>query len=220
MVAIPLQSAALRRDGVACFGSADADHTDLRKVFKRALVLNPCTIRELPDAYAVVPATPVVNHGAIPGRAGRDNGNHDPAWHEQHASIGDDAVLGAFAILEKVRRVRQHQAHTPFGDADALKGAADEFGLGQVCAGDGCPFGADLHTIEPGIWDIQTGNKQVTLPCWSGQAHYVVFPSGNDKRERTMRAANAGGVRTKAELARLAKVPCGMFLRYSFASNQ
>ena len=171
MVAIALQSAALRRDGVARFGSADADHAHLRIVFEGALILRLCTVRKLPDAHAVIPATPVVNHGAIPGRTGRDNGDHHPSWHEQHSGIGDDAVLGAFAVLEKVRRVRQHQAHASFGDAHTLKGAADKFGLGQARAGNSRPFGADLHAVEPGRWDIQTGNEQVAFPC--GRVKYI-----------------------------------------------
>src|SRR5713101_6221942 len=121
MVAIALQSAALRRNGIAWFGSPDAGHADLRVVLKGALFFRRGAVGELPDAHAVVPATPVVDHGAVPGRTRRDDGDHDPSWHEQHSSIGDDAVLGAFAVLEKVRRVREHQTHTPFGDTLALK---------------------------------------------------------------------------------------------------
>src|SRR6266568_7997157 len=108
MAAVALQPAALRRDGIAWFGSPDADHADLGVVFEGALILCPCAVRKLPDAHAVVPATPVVDHGAIPGRTSRDDGGHHPSWHEQYSSVGDDAVLGAFAILEKVRRVRKH----------------------------------------------------------------------------------------------------------------
>src|SRR5713101_9337562 len=108
MVTIALQSAALRRNRISCFGSPDADHADLRVVLEGTLILSPCTVRELPDTHAVVPATPVVDHGAVPGRTRWDNGDHYPSWHEQHASVGDDAVLGAFAVLEKVRRVRKH----------------------------------------------------------------------------------------------------------------
>ena len=188
MVAIALQSAALRRDGVARFGSPDADHAHLRKVFERALVLSPCTVGELPDAHAVVPATPVVNHGAIPGRTRRDNGDHHPSWHEQHSGIGDDAVFGAFAVLEKVRWVREDETHAPFGDAHALKGAADKFGLGQARAGNGRPFGADLHTVEPGVWDIQTGNEQVTLPC--GRVKYSGGLACRERQEGTYDACS------------------------------
>src|SRR5579864_968244 len=130
MVAIALQATALRRNRVARFGSPDADHAHLRVVLEGALILRRGAVGKLPDAHAIVPATPVVDHGAVPGRTGRDDGDHHSAWLKQCSGIGDDAVLGAFAVLEKVRWVRQHQAYASFGDAHALKRAADEFGMG------------------------------------------------------------------------------------------
>ena len=188
VIAIALQSAALCRDRVARFGSADADHAHLRIVLEGAHMLRLCTIRKLPDAYAVIPATPVVDHGAIPGRTSRDNGNHHSAWHEQHASVGDDAVFGAFAVLEKVRRVREDETHASFGDAHTLKGATDKFGLGQARVGNSCPFGADLHTVETGIWDILAGNKQVAFPC--GRVKHVRGLACLERQEGTYDACS------------------------------
>src|SRR5258708_35670341 len=49
-----------------------------------------------------------------------------------------------------------------------------------------------------------------------GSSTLVAFSPGNESRQRTMRLANAGGVRTKAELARLAKVPCGIYAQSTF----
>src|SRR2546428_4212396 len=129
MVAIALQAAALRRDRVTWFGTPDADHADLGVVLKGTFLFGGCAVRELPDAYAVVPAAPVVDHGAVPGRACRDNGDQYPARYEQCSCVGDDAVLGALAVLEEVGRVRKHQAHAAFGDAHAFKGAGDKLGL-------------------------------------------------------------------------------------------
>src|SRR5258708_40371976 len=105
MVAIALQAAALRRNRITWFGAPDADHADLGVVLKGTLLFGGCAVRELPDAYAAVPAAPVVDHRAIPGRACRDDGDQHPAGHQQRASVGDDAVLGAFAVLEEVGRV-------------------------------------------------------------------------------------------------------------------
>src|SRR5258708_7829084 len=111
MVAIALQAAVLSRKRIAWFGATDADHTDLGVVFERALILWRGAVGELPDAHAVVPAAPVVDHGTIPGRARRNDGDHDPAGHEQCAGVSNNTILSAFAVLEEVGRVRQHQAH-------------------------------------------------------------------------------------------------------------
>src|SRR5258706_602569 len=43
-----------------------------------------------------------------------------------------------------------------------------------------------------------------------GSSTLMILPCGKDSRQRTMRSARAGGVRTKAEVARLASVPCGI----------
>jgi hypothetical protein len=37
--------------------------------------------------------------------------------------------------------------------------------MGEACAGNIRPFCADLHTVEPGRWDILAGNEQVAFPC-------------------------------------------------------
>jgi len=105
----------------------------------------------------------VADHGAIPGRAGREDGDQHASRHQQRSGIGKHAVLGAFAVLEEVGWVGQHQAHTRFGDADAFKGAGDEFGLGEACACDGSALGADLDAVEQGLRDITAGYEQVTL---------------------------------------------------------
>jgi hypothetical protein len=154
VIAVALQSAAFSRNRISRFLSPYANNAYLGIVFERTLILCLRAIRKLPDSYAIVPAAPVIDHDAIPGRTRRDDGDHDPAWHEQQARIGYDAIFGAFAILEKVGRVCEHEAHAPFGDAHPLKGTADEFCVRQARSGNSSPFSADLHTVEPSIWDF------------------------------------------------------------------
>src|SRR5258708_37297217 len=163
MVAIALQAAVLSRKRIAWFGATDADHTDLGVVFERSLILWRGAVGKLPDAHPVVPAAPVVDHGTIPGRARRNDGDQYPTRHEQQAGVGDDAVLGALAVLEEVGRVGQHQAHAPPGNTHTLEGAGDEFGLWEACAGNGGAFGGDFHTIEPGQRDLTARQEQVAL---------------------------------------------------------
>src|SRR5258708_12471005 len=106
MVAIALQAAALRRNRITWFGAPDADHTDLGVVLKGTFLFGGCAVRELPDAYAVVPAAPVVDHRAVPGRAGRDDSDQYPTSHEHRSCVANHTLLGAFAFLEESRRVR------------------------------------------------------------------------------------------------------------------
>src|SRR5258708_38699931 len=104
MVAIALQAAVLRRNRIARLGAPDTDDADLREILKGALILQRGAVGKLPDAHAVVPAAPVVDHGAIPGRARRDDSDQYPTRHEQRSCGGNDTILSAFAVLEEVGR--------------------------------------------------------------------------------------------------------------------
>src|SRR5258708_16857542 len=163
MVAIALQAAVLRWNRIARLGAPDTGDADLREILKGALILRRGAVGKLPDAHPVVPAGPVVDHRAVPGRARRNDGDQYPTRHEQRASVGNDTILSAFAVLEEVGRVRKHQAHAAFGDAHALEGAGDKLGLWEACAGNGGAFGADFHAIEPGQRDLTAMQEQGAL---------------------------------------------------------
>jgi hypothetical protein len=107
----------------------------------------------------------VVNHGAVPGRARRNDGDQHPAGHQQGPGVCQYAVLGALTILEEVGWVGQHQAHAAFGNADPFEGAGNKFGLGEALAGNGGAFGADLDPVQPRVGDLLTGQKQIALTC-------------------------------------------------------
>src|SRR5258708_25911953 len=121
MVAIALQAAVLHRNRIARLGAPDTDDADLREILKGALILRSSSVGELPDAHPVVPAAPVVDHRAIPGRAGWDDSDQYPARHEQCSCVGNDTILGALAILEEVGWDGQHHAHAAFLDALSLQ---------------------------------------------------------------------------------------------------
>src|SRR5258708_19558305 len=164
MVAIALQAAVLRWNRIARLGAPDTGDADLREILKGALILRRGAVGKLPDAHPVVPAGPVVDHRAVPGRARRNDGDQYPTRHEQRASVGNDTILSAFAVLEEVGRVGKHQAHAALGDAHALEGAGDKLGLWKACAGNGGAFAPDFPTLDPAPPDLPPSQDHIPLP--------------------------------------------------------
>ena len=178
-------------------------------ILKATLLVFGCPVGELPDAHLVIPFAPVRDHGAVPGGSGRDNRHYDASGHEQFSGIGDNAVLRPFAVAEEVRRVGQHETHRARRAGGTLEGAGKDGGVRQALPCNIGAVGANLHAVESGCGKSLAGCQQITLAC-CGIEDCDCSPAGKVSRWCTIHSAKSGGVRMKAEVLRLAKVPCAM----------